>query len=281
MIGDHLFFHGVPTSPRNQQVARPQRIEEEPGSSEFFQWLFDQGGLIFSAYRVSALQRRIPACLRHLGVSTVDEARARMEAEPQLINSTINIILLGVTEFYRDRTVFDDLARLIRERVPCGTALRVWSAATSYGHELYTVAIMLAELGFLEHADLWGTDLRADAIEQARSGLCSPESMGFLPSDWRRKYFSIQDGYYRVVPALRAQLMWETSDLLQSVQPGPWDIVLWRNMAIYLEYSAARPIWNRLHREISHGGMLVTGKAEAPPADLGFNKIAPCIYEKI
>jgi chemotaxis protein methyltransferase CheR len=90
----------------------------------------------------------------------------------------------------------------------------------------------------------------------------------------------LKDGCYQVADDLRARVMWKQADLLQGVEPGPWNIILWRNMAIYLEKSAAGLVWDRLHRELAPGGLLVTGKAETPPAHLAFKKLASCLYEK-
>jgi chemotaxis methyl-accepting protein methylase len=126
MISDHLYFEGVATPPRVRSMGgRKVFPMDQPATEGFFQWLFERGGLPGKAYRETVLKRRIPACLRHLGVSDLVQARARIEKEPALVRSTINVVMLGVTGFYRDSSVFDDLSRLVRERVECGTELRV------------------------------------------------------------------------------------------------------------------------------------------------------------
>ena len=79
---------------------------------------------------------------------------------------------------------------------------------------------------------------------------------------------------------LRAATRWKQANLLHSPEPGPWDLILWRNMAIYLKPEVVGTIWQQLCDRLSPGGYLVTGKAEHPPAPLGLERVAKCVYRK-
>jgi len=59
-----------------------------------------------------------------------------------------------------------------------------------------------------------------------------------------------------------------------------WDIVLCRNVAMYFEPSAATTLWTRLTGNLREGGILVTGKAERPPAEPPWRRLAPCVFQK-
>jgi chemotaxis protein methyltransferase CheR len=62
------------------------------------------------------------------------------------------------------------------------------------------------------------------------------------------------------------------------VEKGPWDIILWRNAAIYLKSQPAEMIWRRLLSVLAPEGVLITGKAERPPSDAGLTQAARCVY---
>jgi chemotaxis methyl-accepting protein methylase len=62
---------------------------------------------------------------------------------------------------------------------------------------------------------------------------------------------------------------------------GFWDLILFRNVAIYLDPRLAQSLWARLVRQLRVGGLLVTGKAERPPQNLPVRRIGHCLYERM
>ena len=99
-----------------------------------------------------------------------------------------------------------------------------------------------------------------------------------VPSATRDKYFEPAGQQWRPVEALRRQVRWKVADLLAGVEDGPWDIILWRNAAIYLKPGAAETIWRRLASVLAPEGVLIAGKADRPPSDAGLTRAARCIY---
>jgi len=101
MVSECLFFHGVKEPPKViRQARKPSRTGVEPATESvdaFFHELFKRVGLSVEAYRSSALNRRIPACLRFLRVKDLDAARLKLEASPELATATASVVLLGVT----------------------------------------------------------------------------------------------------------------------------------------------------------------------------------------
>lgn len=259
--------------------ARRPQVPQMEGAEVFFRELFEGAGLSLEAYRAGALHRRVPACLRFLRVRDVAGARAKLRANPELAEWVLGIVLLGVTEFCRDPAVFAELRRLIGTMWQ-GTprTLRVWSAACSDGRELYSVSILLHQAG-LRDAVLLGTDCRREAVRMARAGEFAPETLEGL-EPWWREHFQMQRGMMRPSPHLRENMCWRQADLLRRTEPGPWDMILWRNMAIYLQPEAARRVWLSLMDELAPGGLLVTGKADYPPPHPELERVGPCVYRR-
>ena len=97
----------------------------------------------------------------------------------------------------------------------------------------------------------------------------------------RGKYFErAGNSFWRIVEPLRRQIHWEVADLARSVAQGPWDIILWRNLAIYLNPGPAKSLWNRLTGVLGPGGFLIVGKAERPPSGCGLAPVCRCVYRK-
>jgi chemotaxis protein methyltransferase CheR/two-component system CheB/CheR fusion protein len=87
-------------------------------------------------------------------------------------------------------------------------------------------------------------------------------------------------GNWRPVVRIRSRMRWKVADLLQTVEAGPWDVILWRNAGMYLNPDAAAAIGRRLVAHLSPGGFLVLGKAERPPDCGGLAAVHRCIFTK-
>jgi len=284
---DCIYFEGLTRQrpralprPRVAAPARSRPSEEEPEAARFLSFLFERLGVSLEAYRTKALHRRLPACLRFLRAKDCRSAEALLASRPDLVSAAGSVMLLGVTEFCRDRAVFDALQEIVLPALETtDRRSRVWSAACSEGRELYSIAALLEGVGLLERAELLGTDCRADAIARAARGEFSAESVAGLDPGWQR-HFQREQNRVRVPASWRRAIRWKVGNLLTTTEPGPWDLLLWRNMAIYLTADAATRVWRNLIHELAPGGWLVCGKADHPPKHAGLARVAPCIYRK-
>lgn len=245
----------------------------------FIAWLFSKANLDATRYRPRALGRRLPACLRRLAARSTEQAREILENKPELLPAAISTILIGVSEFFRDPPVFEHLRKAtLPEMLRTRQGLRVYSAGCSEGHELYSMAMLLDELGKLEGSELLGVDCRPDAIEAAQSGLFDRTDLSSTASLWRDKYFLEPKSRLAVVPHLRRRLQWSVCDVLACGESPMWDVILFRNVAIYLDRT--EPVWKHLVGQLVPGGVLITGKAERPPRGLPLVREFMCIYRK-
>ena len=271
----------------NDAAARPSPPESPaiaPEAAAFFTWLLSKAGISLHSYRGAPLARRLRACLRSLHVRSLAEARAKLEEAPEHLHAAISALLIGVTEFFRDRQVFAYLQEVVLPELAAGRqGLRVWSAGCADGAELYSVAIMLAQHGLLATSYLVGTDCRADAIDKARLGWFDEHSpIERLDPALRETYFVRERGGWRAGAELRLATRWVRRDLLAPTPPDEpaWDLILCRNVAIYLQPSASAALWARLAGNLREGGGLVVGKAERPEGRHGLRRLAPCVYQK-
>jgi chemotaxis methyl-accepting protein methylase len=214
-----------------------------------------------------------------------------------LVPIAVGALLLGVTEFFRDAPVFDAIERELPELLRAagaagGRPLRVWSAGCSEGAELYSVAMLLADLNALHRCHLLGTDCRQEAIATASEGIFTTLGLRGMPPAMVDRYVSPDPGLealssdcaklHRIDARLRAAVRWSQADLLAGPQPGPWDLVLCRNVAMYLQPIAAERLWRGIVSSLRPGGLLVLGKAEHAGASVAgeLSIVAPCTYRR-
>ena len=287
----HVVFTGpYGSTARLVNLAPPTvSVEEAPTGNDrlteeehaFIRSLFACAGLDANSYRAESLRRRLQACLRAVRASSILEARRALASKPALVTVAINAMVIGVSSFFRDAAVFDQIAfnvlpSLFRTHGPA----RVWSVGCSEGQELYSVAILLAELGLLDGCYLLGTDCRAEAIHRARDGCYDAAAIRHVPQAWVEKYFHRQTDRWRVVSSLRTAVQWRTADVTRVQEPGVWDLILCRNMAMYLRPEASGKLWETFETALRPGGYLVLGKAERPVNARRLSPVGPCLFRR-
>jgi len=165
--------------------------------------------------------------------------------------------------FFRDSEQFDALEQRVLPRLlEHTTHVRAWSAGCANGLELWSLAIVLNRLGVLERATLLGSDLLEENLAVARAGI----------------YDVVE-----ITPALRARARWERRDLTHDdPPPGRFDLIMCRNVAIYLEPATKARLHRMLAGALSPGGVLMLGRSErlGDPAALGLGRIEPHVYER-
>jgi chemotaxis methyl-accepting protein methylase len=238
-------------------------------------------GLDPHAYRSEPLNRRLPACLRALKVTSAAAARELLASDPGLSHKALDALLIGVTRLARDESAFD---ALVREALPeldrRFGRLDVWSAGCANGAELHTVAVLFAHAGLAGRTRFLGTDCRDNAIREARAACYDEAGLSPLDRDLRGRYFEASESCWRLSESLREKIVWRQADLTRDTEPGPWDLILFRNTAIYLNEETTTRLWEELRAALRPGGFLMTGKAERPAAT-GLVRRAPCLYQRV
>ena len=280
----HLVFEGVAPSrggSGRRTLRRPVEAPREAALHPAIETLLSHAGLEPSCYRAGPLQRRLAACLRAFHVAAAEDLGCAAAANDAVRSLALNTLLLGVTQFFRDPAVFavlgNQLEALARER----GGVRVWSVGCADGAELYSVAILLEKLRFLSGSWLLGTDCRDNAVRAARTGRYDDVAVRGLSAGLLAEWFEPERQGWRLKRRYRQRVLFLCRNMFdEKPEQESWDVILWRNCAMYLTPAAAGGLWSRLAAALRGGGIFVTGKAERPPAELPLERIAPCVYRK-
>lgn len=286
----HVEFEGRPTlrgcstlpvrsRTSSLKTEPPEAERHEPAVRGLPAAVLARAGLNCDLYRARPLERRVGACLRALRAESEPAAQSRLDARPDLLQTALSSLLLGVSAFFRDAPVFETLrTTVIPEFSARKEPLRIWSVGCSMGAELYSVAILLAEAGLLTRATLTGTDCRQDAIAAAADGTFTESDLGGVDRTLLHRYFTPTSGGWRVDDKIRQHTVWQVADATRETPPGAWDLVLCRNLVIYLENDASHTLFRAIAGRLSPHGFLVVGKAERPPVSLGLTAVGRCVY---
>jgi chemotaxis protein methyltransferase CheR len=219
------------------------------------------------------IETALSSLLRERGIGTLDELITIlvMGKEPSLSQQVVEALLNNETYFFRDRTPFDLVGRTVLPRLAelrgATKRIRIWSAGCSTGQEVYSLAMMFAEepekwLGWT--IDVVGTDVSTACIDRARSGVYTQfEVQRGLGINQMIKWFEECADGWRAVEALRKPLRFQVHNLLEPPpHPGGFDIVLCRNVLLYLSPDKKALAFDRLASAMAEDGWLMLGAGE-------------------
>jgi chemotaxis methyl-accepting protein methylase len=287
----HIQFHGMGTTGEAGAPRLPASLCTRMGWYPIDQPALAEGslgrevllrsGLNPDAYRNAPVQRRTNACVRALRLRNNDEVLRAIAAGKDALGRALDTLLLGVSGFFRDSEVFDTLrAQVIPRLAAASGTVRVLSVGCSNGAELYSVAMLLDEAGALERSRLAGIDCRASAVASARLGRYPIEDAGAVPDRLRDRAFRFTPGGVQVANHLRARVDFQTGDATAGLPAGPWDLVLCRNLIIYLRTAASVRLLDAMVQCLRPDGTLVLGRAERPAASMPLLPLARCVYHR-
>ena len=239
----------------------------------------------FTQYKTGTLQRRVVRRmgLMGLGIDEMQQYLDVLSTNPEELDLLAKDLLMNVTSFFRDPTVFDLLAKtVIPDMVsshPADRALRVWIAGCSTGEETYSLAMLFREEIVATKRNIklqvFASDIDADAVASAREGVY-PESIAEVVSSARLARFFVKENHsYRVSVNLRASVVFTVQDVLADPPFARLDLISCRNLLIYLRPEAQARLIALFHYALREGAVLVLGSSETPGAVEGrFETIA-------
>ncbi|HEY7351523.1 MAG TPA: CheR family methyltransferase [Terriglobales bacterium] len=232
--------------------------------------LAEQRNFDFRGYKNSTLERRFRRRMFQLSLGGYDEYSRYIHQHPDETNELLNTLLINVTEFFRDPPAWEILRHEVLpsllKRIQPGHSFRVWSAGCASGEEAYSIAILLTEhLGpRIQDYDIkiYATDIDDDALNTARRGEYSIDSLRAMRPEWREKYFNGK-GLLRVNREVRRLVIFGRSNLAHDAPISHVNLLVCRNLLIYFDSELQKQILARLHYALDPGGVLFLGKSES------------------
>lgn len=219
------------------------------------------------------IETALSTLLRERGIGTLDELITIlvMGKEPSLSQKVVEALLNNETYFFRDRTPFDLLQRHalpeLAQRRQKSKRLRIWSAGCATGQEVYSLAMLFADepekwTGWT--IDILGTDVSTACIDRARTGVFSQfEIQRGLGINQMIKWFEECPDGWRAVEALRKPVRLQVHNLLEPApHPGNFDVVLCRNVLLYLSPEKKTLAFERIASAMAEDAWLMLGAGE-------------------
>lgn len=228
-------------------------------------------GLDPAALGPNVLARAVEGRMLARGLSDPALYAARFMTEPAERDALAADLAVSETWFFRGgRPLFDRLGAFVAERAAnrtSGSPVRILSIPCSTGEEPYSLAIALHER-FLTPSEytIDAVDLSERAMERAIAARFTAFAFREIGPDMRPAYFRQVDDRWELLPHLRAGVRFQQGNLSDTVFLGterPYDLILCRNVFIYLTPDARVRATANLERLLAFDGRLCVTPAEA------------------
>ncbi|HEY2343872.1 MAG TPA: chemotaxis protein CheB, partial [Chthoniobacteraceae bacterium] len=244
---------------------------EDTNLRKLFALLRSKTGLDFSLYRPSTITRRLNRRLVLHKVADLESYLRILRESPAETEALYQDLLINVTSFFRNPSVFEVLKKKIFPRLAKnhsnGDSLRFWVTGCSTGQEAYALAMAYVE--FAERAQIalpaqiFATDVNATVLEHARLGRYTKAHVSGVSAERLQRFFQKENEFYRVQKPIRDMVIFAQHNLLSDPPFTRVDMISCRNMLIYLESALQERIIPSFHYSLRAGGFLVLGASES------------------
>ena len=245
--------------------------------SPFVEKIRHQTSFDLDCYKVPCVKRCIARRMSSISVKDFgDYSLFVLENEEELEN-LLSLITIEFSSFFRDAEAFEVLRTRVLPAIIAAklksedNLLRIWSAGCATGEEAYSISIILFELlaGIMDRftVKIFATDVDKTSISKAMEGMYCPESLEEMNSTTRYRYFEEKKNFYRVKDFIRKPICFGVQDIIDDPPISHLDLLVCRNMLIYLTRKSQAAVLHKLHYALEPGGYLFLGKAETLPRE--------------
>ncbi|TPG12125.1 CheR family methyltransferase [Sphingomonas oligophenolica] len=225
-------------------------------------------GQQISAYRSWRIDIALKPLLRDRGLTTLDQLVGMLMegSDRRIADQIIDLLVNQETSFFRDAPVFDMVIDAVAQIEARGRRARIWCAGCSTGQEPYSLAMLFAErdgAGWIA-PDIVATDVSDAAIGRAREGRYTQfEIQRGLPVRRMINWFEANGDEWVARAELRRMVAFRKLNLLgDQSPPGRFDIILCRNVMLYLAAEPKAAIFANFAAALEPGGILALGAGE-------------------
>lgn len=229
-------------------------------------------GIDLAHYKPTTIERRIQRRMAVHRLERIDQYLRLCLTDPKELSDLHKDLLINVTRFFRDQEPFevlsgDILPRLLEGKQDSDT-LRIWVPGCSSGEEAYSIAMCVIEVLDEHNANInvqiFGTDLDADAVQQARRGAYPHNIVADVSSERLRRFFhKSEGGHYQVVRRVRDMVVFSIQNISRDPPFSKLDLITCRNLLMYLQPGIQKKVLRILHYALKPAGFLMLGHSES------------------
>jgi len=232
----------------------------------------ERSGLVLTRDKGYLLENRLMPVVRQHNFKSFHELVAALRTgDATLQSSAVDAMMAKDTAFFRDWKPFVHFAKIVLPNLMQARRekrhFRILCAGVSTGQEAYSIAMLIRDAAAQLtgwRAEIVGVDISASAIAAAEAGHYTQfDVQRGLPIKALLRSFTKDDGGWQLNSDIRGRVNFQTWNLLDDMFPlGRFDVVLCRNVMVYLDLQAKIDLLQKLSRSLADDGVLYLGTQE-------------------
>jgi chemotaxis protein methyltransferase CheR len=248
-------------------------------------------GLSFNESKKPLVSSRLASRIERLGLDGFEDYLALISGTQDggEFQMAVDLLTTNETYFFREPAHYDLLEKELTANKP--RSVSVWSAASSFGDEAYSTAMLLSDLavkGYIGNDwQILGTDI-SDRVLRSASEAIYPVDRLRNVSPQRLKRYCLRgegefEGQAQMQPELRKHVRFGQVNLCEPVDGlGPFDVIFLRNVLIYFDAKTKQEVVDRVLTQLRPGGLFFIGIAEGRvPCNTPLQVLAPGAFRKV
>lgn len=234
-------------------------------------------------YKEKQMKRRLDSLMSRYATEDYGRFYQLMVNDRSVLDNFLDNLTINVSEFFRDPKMFRVLEeKILPDLLHKKPSLRIWSTACANGAEPYSVAIILEDLAPGKKHVLEATDLDQKILKTAREGRYSFEAVRNVSKDRLDQYFQKDGKDFLIKKRIKERITFRFQDLLDGNFQTGYDLILYRNVAIYFNRETQKRLNQRFVHCLNDGGFLFVGGSEIIMnyTELGLARASTGFYRK-
>lgn len=236
-------------------------------------------GIHLDENKMYLVETRLTTLMVEQGCKTFIEFyyKAKADLSNTLREKIIDAMTTNETLWFRDNTPFISIQKhlfpLFAKEIASGkkTKIRIWSAASSTGQEIYSIAMLILDFCRTqttlrpEHFELLATDISPTVLFIAKAGRYDAHiiSRG-LPEEQRNRYFKNDGRIWIINDIVKQMVTFKKLNLQEDFVPlGRMDLILCRNVLIYFSEEFKKDLLRRFASLLRPSGYFFVGSSES------------------
>jgi len=247
-------------------------------------------GLSFAASKKALVASRLASRIQKLGLDDYDDYLALIAGSDSRgeFQMAVDLLTTNETYFFREPQHYALLEQELSGNVQ--RPLSIWSAASSFGDEAYSTAMLLADMQQRGRIggdwSILGTDISDRVLRSAVDAIYPLDRLRNVSPERRKRYClrgeGGSDGLVQIHPDLRERVRFGRLNLCLPIENlGPFDVIFLRNVLIYFDADTKRAVVDRVLTQLRTGGLFFIGTAEGRAAcDTPLKPLQPGVFRK-
>lgn len=227
-------------------------------------------GYDFTEYSKASIKRRINRLCVLDKHKSFAELRYKILNDNDYLERFVEEVTVNVTEMFRDPSFYKVLREEILPQLAKNSHIKIWLAGCATGEEVYSLAIILHELGMTQKCMLYATDINPTVLQKAKIGVFPISEMklyseNYIASGGKNDFSSYYTANYDHVifhNDLKLNTIFATHNLVTDSSFNEFQLVICRNVLIYFNKNLQDKVLNLFDASLENSGYLVLGSKE-------------------